>query len=80
MQIAKRVPFDNPDVLNGVRAMYIVSNLIILFIYYIIHSRINKKKGMFLCTPKAPCSLLEEIQTPPHFARQEANVRVRKQT
>lgn len=45
MQIAKRVPFDNPDVLNGVRAMYLVSNLIILIIYYTIHSKINKKKG-----------------------------------
>lgn len=45
MQIAKRVPFDNPDVLNGVRAMYLVSNLIILAIYYTIHSKINKKKG-----------------------------------
>lgn len=45
MQIAKRVPFDNPDVLNGVRAMYIASNLIILFVYYLIHSKINKKKG-----------------------------------
>ena len=45
MQIAKRVPFDNPDVLNGVRAMYLASNLIILFIYYLIHSKINKKKG-----------------------------------
>lgn len=45
MQIAKRVPFDNPDVLNGVRAMYVASNLIILFIYYLIHSKINKKKG-----------------------------------
>ncbi|KAL2109063.1 hypothetical protein VUR80DRAFT_3009 [Thermomyces stellatus] len=46
MQIAKRVPFDNPDVLNGVRAMYLVSNLIILAIYYTIHSKINKKKDM----------------------------------
>lgn len=45
MQIAKRVPFDNPDVLNAVRAMYLASNLIILAIYYTIHSKINKKKG-----------------------------------
>lgn len=47
MQVAKRVPFDNPDVLNAVRAMYLASNLIILFIYYMIHSKINKKKGTF---------------------------------
>ncbi|SPO03520.1 probable PHO88 (involved in phosphate transport) [Cephalotrichum gorgonifer] len=46
MQIAKRVPFDNPDVLNGVRGMYLASNLIILAIYYLIHSKINKKKDM----------------------------------
>ena len=79
MQIAKRVPFDNPDVLNGVRAMYIVSNLIILFIYYIIHSRINKKKGMFL-HPRRLVTLPKRYKLPPHFAGHEANVRVQKQT
>ena len=64
MQIAKRVPFDNPDVLNGVRAMYLVSNLIILAIYYTIHSKINKKKGTspFL-PPSYPIPLPQNINS-----------------
>lgn len=45
MQVSKRVPFDNPDVLLGVRAMYIISNLIILGIYFYVQVQINKKKG-----------------------------------
>lgn len=45
MQVSKRIPFDNPDVLLGVRALYIVSNVIILGIYLYVQSKINKKKG-----------------------------------
>jgi Phosphate transport (Pho88) len=48
MQVSKRVPFDDPDVLLGVRALYIVSNVIILSIYLYVQAKINKKKGMFL--------------------------------
>lgn len=48
MQVSKRVPFDNPDVLLGVRVIYAVSNLIILGLYLYVQSVINKKKGM-LC-------------------------------
>jgi hypothetical protein len=46
MQVSKRIPFDNPDVLLGVRALYIVSNVIILGIYLYVQSKINKKKGI----------------------------------
>ena len=46
MQVSKRVPFDNPDVLNGVRALYIASNLIIAALYVYVQLQINKKKGM----------------------------------
>ncbi|KAJ9302850.1 hypothetical protein DTO271G3_224 [Paecilomyces variotii] len=46
MQVSKRIPFDNPDVLLGVRAMYIISNLIILGIYFYVQVQINKKKDM----------------------------------
>jgi hypothetical protein len=48
MQVSKRIPFDNPDVLLGVRALYIVSNVIILGIYLYVQSKINKKKGISL--------------------------------
>ncbi|KAI9800473.1 MAG: hypothetical protein M1833_003359 [Piccolia ochrophora] len=46
MQVSKKVPFDDPIVLNGVRAAYVVSNLIILAIYVYIQRSINKKKDM----------------------------------
>lgn len=45
MQVSKKIPFEDPQVLLGVRAMYIVSNLIILAIYLYIQQQINKKKG-----------------------------------
>lgn len=45
MQVAKKIPFDDPDVLNMVRAGYAASNLIILGIYLYIRIAINKKKG-----------------------------------
>jgi hypothetical protein len=46
MQVSKRVPFDNPDVLLGVRIAYAVSNLLILGIYLYVQSVINRKKDM----------------------------------
>lgn len=45
IQVAKKVPFDDPNVLNGVRGLYILSNLIIMGIYYYIKLQIDKKKG-----------------------------------
>ncbi len=45
MQVSKKIPFDDPQVLMGVRALYIVSNVIILGIYFYIQYQINKKKG-----------------------------------
>ncbi len=45
MQVAKKIPFDDPFVLNCCRAAYGASNLIILGIYLYIQSSINKKKG-----------------------------------
>lgn len=45
MQASKKIPFDDPNVLNGVRALYIVSNAIILGIYLYTKMRIDQKKG-----------------------------------
>lgn len=45
MQVSKKIDFENSTVLNGVRAMYIVSNLIIAAIYFYVQLQINKKKG-----------------------------------
>ncbi|KAI0451910.1 putative phosphate transporter [Xylaria acuta] len=46
MQVAKKVPFDDPTVLNGVRALYIGSNVLIAAIYGYVLWQINKKKDL----------------------------------
>jgi hypothetical protein len=46
MQLAKKVPFDDPDILTLVRGMYVVSNVAILSLYLYTQSKINQKKGM----------------------------------
>ena len=46
MQVAKKIPFDDPDVLNICRAVYVASNVIILSIYIYIKTVVDKKKGM----------------------------------
>ena len=45
MQVSKKVPFDDPTVLNSVRALYVVSNLIIVGIYYYVGMKIKVKRG-----------------------------------
>ena len=47
MQAGKKVPLDNPDVLNIVRAVYVFSNIIIASVYFYCTMQVNKKKGMF---------------------------------
>jgi len=46
MQVSKRIPFDDPQVLMGVRILYVVSNLIIFGMYYYISTKIKAKRGM----------------------------------
>ncbi|KEY70347.1 hypothetical protein S7711_06821 [Stachybotrys chartarum IBT 7711] len=46
MQVAKQVPFDDPKVLNAVRALYIGSNIVVFGIYLYIQTQINRKKDM----------------------------------
>ena len=45
MQVSKKIPFDDPQVLLGVRALYVVSNILIAGIYLYLNYQINKKKG-----------------------------------
>ena len=47
MQASKKIPFEDPMVLNGVRALYVISNLIIAGVYLYTKMQIDKKKGMF---------------------------------
>ena len=53
MQVSKKIPFDDPQVLMAVRALYTVSNLIIAGIYFYLQTKINGKKGSFL----QPCAI-----------------------
>jgi hypothetical protein len=46
MQVSKKIPLDDPNVLNIVRAVYVLSNVIIIAVYAYVHFLINKKKGM----------------------------------
>lgn len=48
MQLAKKVPFEDPQVLMGVRALYILSNVLILALYLYTQAKINAKKGMLM--------------------------------
>lgn len=45
MQLAKKIPFEDPNVLNMCRALYIASNLIIAGLYLFVQMKINKNKG-----------------------------------
>lgn len=45
MQVSKKIPFEDPQVLLGVRVLYVVSNLIIMGIYFYMQMKINAKKG-----------------------------------
>jgi len=46
MQVSKKIPLEDPNVLNIVRAVYVVSNLIIAAVYAYVHYKINKKKDL----------------------------------
>ena len=46
MQLAKKVPFEDPQVLMLVRGCYILSNVLILAVHLYTQLKINQKKGM----------------------------------
>ncbi|GJE85602.1 inorganic phosphate transport PHO88 [Phanerochaete sordida] len=43
MQVARKIPFDDPQVLNYVRVAYVVVQLAVLGVYYFITSKIKAK-------------------------------------
>jgi hypothetical protein len=45
MQASKKIPFEDPNVLMGVRVLYIVSNLVIVAVNLYVKMQIDKKKG-----------------------------------
>lgn len=62
MQAAKQVPFENPLVLNAVRVLYIVSNIIIASIYFYVGTQIKKKNDM---------TTLKYVEPPSPFSGEE---------
>jgi len=46
MQVARKIPFDEPDVLNYVRLGYVVSQVAILAVYYFISFKIKQKNDL----------------------------------
>lgn len=54
MQVAKKVPFEDPNVLNAVRGLYLLSNIIIAAFYAYIKVQIDKKKGESQSTRPLP--------------------------
>ena len=60
MQASKKIPFEDPNVLNGVRALYVVSNIIIAGIYLYVQQKINKKRGMRFTPPSPSASRPQE--------------------
>ena len=45
MQLSKKIPFDDPQVLMYVRILYVATNIIIAGVYLYLQQQINKKKG-----------------------------------
>jgi hypothetical protein len=46
MQASKKIPFEDENVLWGVRGLYIFSNILILGVYLYTKAQIDKKRGM----------------------------------
>ena len=45
VQLAKKIPMEDPMVLNGCRAAYILSNLIIFGLYFYVKTKIDARNG-----------------------------------
>lgn len=46
MQASKKIPFEDPNVLLGVRALYVLSNVVIAGLYLYTLQQIDKKNGI----------------------------------
>ena len=65
MQVSKKIPFDDPQVLLGVRILYVVTNIIIAGVYLYLQNKINAKKGMLsACPMRSPRASDQDI---PHL-------------
>jgi len=62
MQLSKKIPFDDPMVLNGCRALYVISNVIILGLYFYSKLQIDKKNDM---------TVIKYVEPPPMGSAEE---------
>ncbi|KAF9021644.1 inorganic phosphate transporter [Hymenopellis radicata] len=61
MQVARKIPFDDPDVLNYARIGYVAAQVIILCIYYYVSFAIKKKNDQtVLKYVEAPSPMSQE--------------------
>jgi hypothetical protein len=65
MQVSKKIPFEDPIVMNIVRAVYVASNLIIAGVYFYCKMQINKKKDM---------TTLKYVDKPPMGSTEEGKL------
>lgn len=65
MQVSKYVPFEEPNVLNTVRGVYIATNVFIALLYVYIQLQINKQKSASLLLRLVMRSALTVLQTTP---------------
>ena len=56
MQASKKIPFEDENVLWGVRGMYLLSNLIIFGMYFYMGMKIDKLKGKFTISQQNHCA------------------------
>lgn len=63
MQASKKIPFEDPNVLNGVRALYVVSNILIAGIYLYTQMKINQKRGAYSATQVVSVCSTNRTQT-----------------
>ena len=64
MQVSKRIPFDDPNVLWGVRGLYLVSNLIILSVYLYVQSKIKGLCGELKAECQRELQLINKAPLP----------------
>ncbi|KAF9474944.1 PHO88-related membrane protein [Pholiota conissans] len=60
MQLARKIPFDDPVVLNYVRVGYVVSQVIVLAIYYYVSLAIKKKNDQTVLKYVEPASPMSQ--------------------
>ncbi|KAM6504033.1 inorganic phosphate transporter [Amanita muscaria] len=62
MQVARRIPFDNPQVLLGVRIAYVVTQVVVLGIYYQISNKIKAKNDQTVLKYVEPAGPMSQEQ------------------